>query len=364
MQRYPSALAVIALALAACGGKHDAPKAKDDAAPGPPVAPLAMPPSGVDKIARMNFVYGDGWPTYEKAAAARAKKRLGRPRERSRRARSRRTRITSTRTGCSRRSSRRPESTPRWSITWSPRSPTTTGATGRRSPPTRTSRSSARRRTASRCSRSRARSTTTIRSGSPRGVWLVGRRSTFKWPREPGVQGADHARRALRLRSRDPPLPAADATPITGSPASCARPVVPRSRSSGSTRSTGPRTTPRPPRSRGRGCIVLDTTEWKPLGPKLVLPAARELALGYGAGDQLLVSTAPAAGRWAIGDATVMSVDKAAGKATKVATPAPVPRIALTLDEGRVVRDDGRHRGRVDRRAGRPRPRSRSPAAP
>src|SRR5205085_5234042 len=64
MQRRVSGLLTLIL-LCSCGGKKgDSPKTKDDAASGPSVAPLAMPPSGVDKIARMNFVYGDGWPAY------------------------------------------------------------------------------------------------------------------------------------------------------------------------------------------------------------------------------------------------------------------------------------------------------------
>ena len=74
MQRRVSGLLTLVL-LCACGGKKgDSAKTKDDAASGPSVAPLAMPTSGVDKIARMNFVYGDGWPAYDKAVAANAKR--------------------------------------------------------------------------------------------------------------------------------------------------------------------------------------------------------------------------------------------------------------------------------------------------
>lgn len=83
---------------------------------------------------------------------------------------------------------------------------------------------------------------------------------------------------------------------------------------------------------------VLDTAEWKPLGPKVMLPAAREVSVGYGAGDQLLVSTAAAAARWTLGDVTVSAVDRQTGKLTKVGDPAPVPRVVLNLDEGRLVR--------------------------
>ena len=76
LQRFKiTFLTLVVIAIAACGGKKsDAPKTKDDAPSGPQVAPLTMPPSGVDKIARMGFVYGDGWQVYDKAVTAKAKK--------------------------------------------------------------------------------------------------------------------------------------------------------------------------------------------------------------------------------------------------------------------------------------------------
>ena len=62
MKRRVSGLLTLFL-LCACGGKKgDSATTKDDASSTPSVTPLAMPVSGVDKIARMNFVYGDGWP--------------------------------------------------------------------------------------------------------------------------------------------------------------------------------------------------------------------------------------------------------------------------------------------------------------
>jgi hypothetical protein len=79
--------------------------------------------------------------------------------------------------------------------------------------------------------------------------------------------------------------------------------------------------------------IAVDTTEWKPIGAKIMLPEAREVSVGYGAGDQLLISTAPATG-----EVTVSSVDRSTGKLTKVGDAPPVPRVVLNLDEGRVAR--------------------------
>jgi hypothetical protein len=68
------------------------------------------------------------------------------------------------------------------------------------------------------------------------------------------------------------------------------------------------------------------------------LPSAREVSIGYGAGDQLVVSAAPANGRWNAGPPVVSSVDRTTGKLTTVATAAPVPRVVFTLDEGHLVR--------------------------
>jgi hypothetical protein len=66
--------------------------------------------------------------------------------------------------------------------------------------------------------------------------------------------------------------------------------------------------------------------------------AGREVAIGYGPGGQILVSTAPANGRWGVGAPATSSLDKATGKLTKVTVAPPVPRIAFTLDDGRVIR--------------------------
>src|SRR6185369_9439915 len=87
-----------------------------------------------------------------------------------------------------------------------------------------------------------------------------------------------------------------------------------------------------------RGWVqAFDTTEWKNTSPKISLPSARAVAIWYGDGDQLLVATAQASGRWNLGDWTVSSIDRTTGKLTKVTAPLGQPRIELTLDEGRIV---------------------------
>src|ERR1700733_5046405 len=62
-------LVVLVAVLGACGKKAAGPSAKQDAAK-PSVAPIALPPLGVDHVARFGFIYGEGNAAYEKAAAA------------------------------------------------------------------------------------------------------------------------------------------------------------------------------------------------------------------------------------------------------------------------------------------------------
>jgi hypothetical protein len=65
-----------------------------------------------------------------------------------------------------------------------------------------------------------------------------------------------------------------------------------------------------------------------------IAPPPRELGVGYGAGDQLLVTTAQATGRWTVAPPQVFSIDRSAGTRTAVTVPVPPTRIVLTLDEG------------------------------
>jgi hypothetical protein len=83
---------------------------------------------------------------------------------------------------------------------------------------------------------------------------------------------------------------------------------------------------------------VYETAEWTPTTPRIHLPSAREVTVGYGPGDQLLVSAAQATGRWTVGEPTVSSVDRTTGKLTKVASAPAAPRVVLSLDEGHLVR--------------------------
>lgn len=65
---------------------------------------------------------------------------------------------------------------------------------------------------------------------------------------------------------------------------------------------------------------------------------ARHVHVGYGPGEQLVVATAPAAGRWGAGALTTYVVDRGSGKLTKTKGAAiEGPHVQMTFDEARVV---------------------------
>ncbi len=165
------------------------------------------------------------------------------------------------------------------------------------------------------------------------GLWLIGRRGPFKWPQKEGVQPSSSrgelyaydrdSHRYLRLTHTDHQVLGAirgaseiavlgfDKIDHKGDDA----PLFARA-----------------------WITVLDPAEWKVIGKRIELPAARAVAVGFGDGDQLIAGTAPATGRWTIGDWTVSSLDATTGKLAKGSQPLPAPRLEATLDEGRVVR--------------------------
>jgi hypothetical protein len=206
-----------------------------------------------------------------------------------------------------------------------------------------------------------------------RGLWLVGRRSAFRWPKELGVQTSisrgelyafdRETRRLFRLSHTEHQVAgfvrsaAGNEVAIVGfdridRPRPDGKPdAKPDGKPDGKpdAKTDGrpdTKTDPQPelagadaPPLFARAWIqVYETTAWKPTTSRIHLPAAREITLGYGVGDQLLVSTAQATGRWSVGEPVISSVDRTTGKLTKVATALPALRVVVSLDEGHLVR--------------------------
>ncbi len=322
---YRTIAAVLTLALCACGGKKgDAPKSKEDATSGPAVAPLAMPPSGVDKMARMNFVYSDGWPAYDKAIAAKAKKDWAGARALGEASLAkdpyhldahRLVAVALAQAG--------------EHAAVVDHLVTALADDYWRYAPTLEKDPELAEFFATPHGQSVIALSKKIRDDYQKriasGVWLIGRRSTFKWPKDLGVQPATprgelyafdrETRRYLRLSHTDHRVAGFVRAPGGAEVAIIGFDKIDRAKATPDAAAT----------FASAWVMVLDTTEWKPIGPKISLGAAREIGVGYAAGDQLIVTI----------DGNVASVDKTTGKTTKVTTAAPVPRIALTLDEGR-----------------------------
>ncbi len=165
-------------------------------------------------------------------------------------------------------------------------------------------------------------------------LWIVGRRSSFKWPKETGAasntsRGEVYAydretRRFLRLTHTE--------HQVAGFVKSSGNEIAVL----GFDKTDHPKDDSAPLLARP-WLEVVDTTEWKLTGKRIVLPSARAAWVGYGAGDQLLVATAQATARWTIGDWAVSAVDRSTGKLTKTSDAPPVPRVELTIEEGRLI---------------------------
>jgi hypothetical protein len=168
------------------------------------------------------------------------------------------------------------------------------------------------------------------------GVFLIARRSSFKWPKE-GVPWATsrgelyafdrETRRYLRITHTDHQVAAFVRAPSGSEIAVFGFDKIDRPKGDD----------PTPVMTRG-WLQVIETKDWT-AGARIPLGGGREVHVGYGAGDQLLVATAPAAGRWGIGEPVLSSLDKSTGKLTKVKAQLPVPRLVFSLEEGRIVRN-------------------------
>lgn len=334
---------LLAIALAGCGKKADAPSGKDDAgsgrAAGPGVAPIAMPTTGIDKLTRLNFGAQDGQAAYQKAVALyKAKARDW----------------AAIRAQCEAAIAKDATHLDAHRLLGTALAQlgehaaavdhlvTALAADYYKYGPSIESDDELKAFLATPHGQAvealMAKLAADFGKHADAGLWLVARRWPFKGIAATGVQASEsrgdvyafdrETKRYYKLTHTDRVLGFVRA-PGGGEVAVVGYDKAERAKDAKDTA---------PPLLARSWVQVFDTKDWKPLGAKVVLGSAREIAVGYGAGDQLLVSTAPATGRWTVGDPTVSSIDRTSGKLTKVASPPPEPRVAMTIEEGRLVR--------------------------
>jgi hypothetical protein len=335
MNRSALASLCVLVLVAGCGRKTDAPaKAKEDVAP--TAAPLAMPALGVDQIRRFNFIYEAGSPAYDKAVAAYRKKDWPAVRAAAEAALGkdpmhlgahRLLAAALAQTG-------EPAAAVDHLVT-------VLAADSLQYAPT-LDEDDLKSFMASPHGQAVAALAARIRDESSKriagGLWLVGRRSPFRWPKELGVQPSTSrgelyafdrdTRRYFRLTRTDHQVVGFVRAAAGNEVALIGFDKIDRPKDAG---------TDAVPLFARPWIQVYDAAQWKPATPRIHLPAARQVALGYAGGDQLLVATAQATGRWTVGEPAVSSVDRATGKLTKL-TALPATRVVVSLDEGHLVR--------------------------
>jgi hypothetical protein len=321
--------------VASCGKKSEAPVTKQDAGSGKTVAaPIALPPLGVDRLARFNFQYNEGSSAFDKAMVAYKAKTWATVRALCEQAVAKDpTHFDAQRLLAVALSQQGDHAAAVEHIVAAIAGDYWKYGVGYATDPEleafrATPHGKAVGELAAQIHDEYVKRTKTA-------MWLIGRRSTFKWPQKDGVQYATSrgelyaydrdSHRFLRLTHTDHQVDGFLRT--TNEVALLGFDKVDHPKDDGA-----------PPLLARSWVLLVDPTEWKPLGKRIELASARAVALGYGDGDQLLAGTAPANGRWGLGDWTVWSVDKSLGKLAKVSTPLPAPRLEITLDEGRVVR--------------------------
>lgn len=334
-------VSAISCTAAACGKKAEPPKIKEDAKVAPTVAPIATPPVGVDAIRRMNFTWEAGQGPYDKAIAAlRAKTRdwaVVRTHVEAAIAKDPNHLDAHRLLGTALAKTGDPAAAVDHFVIalagdyykYAPGLPTDEDLKEFLATPHGASVSEV-------GTKIKAEYEKRIATG----LLLVARRSTFKWPAKFGTEFATsrgelyafdrETRRYLRLSHTGDQVagfvraPAGNEVLLLGFD-KIDRPK-PASKDDDPT-----------PAIANAWVEVLDAS-WARVGKRVSLGAGREASVGYGPGDQILVSTAPAAGRWGTGAPSMSALDRSTGKLVKVTAAPPVPRIAFTLEEGRLVR--------------------------
>jgi len=337
MERSTSRIARIAFVavLASCGSKGDGSKGKkEDAATGPQVAPLAVPTSGVDQIKRMNFVYGDGWPAYDKAIEAYRKKQMDDARKLAETSVAKDPMHLDAHYLLARILGQAGEH-----AAVVDHLIVALGADYFRYGPGLTKDAELGEFLGTPHGQSITALAAALRDDATKriasGLWVVGRRSQFKWPKDPGVQPATsrgevyafdrETRRYLRLTHTDHKV-AGYVRAVSGTEIAIVgfdkvdRPKV------------DPKADPKPPEQPSSfGAVwvqLVETKDWQTTTKKIQLGSGREVSVGYGANDQLIVSL----------DGVASAVDKGTSKLVKTDAAPPVPRIMLSIDDGRLIR--------------------------
>lgn len=333
-----ASISSVVLAMAGCGNKAEAPvPAKDDAGDAA-VPPLAMPVLGVDQIKRFNFPYDAGAPAHDKAVAAYRKHDWAAVRTHAEAALAKDPmHLGSHRLlAAALAQAGEPAAAVDHLVTaiaadylqYAPTLEDDDLAGLMASPHGQAVKALA------------ARIHDDYGKRIAGGLWLVGRRAPFRWPKGFGVQVSTsrgelyafdrQTKHFFRLTHTD--------HQVVG---------VARAASGGELAIVGFDKIDRPnPDARPDAAPLLarawiqiyETTEWKRTTSRIHLSPAREVTVGYGAGDQLLVSTAQATGRWTVGEPTTSSVDRTTGKLTKVATAPAALRVVVSPEDGHLVR--------------------------
>jgi hypothetical protein len=171
------------------------------------------------------------------------------------------------------------------------------------------------------------------------GVLVLGRRGPFKWPAKPGAQWATtrgelyayslEKKRYLRLTHTEHSVAA-----FVPSPSGAELAVI------GFDKVQIPDAAQKdaPPLLARTWIETVDAATWVPTGKRAVIAKpARSVAVHYGPGEQLLATSYPAAGRWGLGEASTVSIDRTTGKTARAATPADIgPRAQVSFDEAAV----------------------------
>ncbi len=167
------------------------------------------------------------------------------------------------------------------------------------------------------------------------GVWFVGRRSGFKWPKERGVQSATSrgelyafdrgTRRLFRLTHTDHRVVAYVRSSRRAEAAVLGFDKIDRPPSTDAASEVGAKLA-------STWLQRLDTTTWQAVGNKVSIGTVERVLLGYG-DDRLVVGVPGAAGL------TVSAVNDA-GKLAPAAMPMPTPHVEVSLLEARHERTD------------------------